>query len=736
MTNAGSPDAHSDSESRSGDLEVKATPAGEGSVEPSDAVLDESGVLQEIGEPAGSETTLPKRVKTLLVGKPRDLKDESVFHSVSLVAFLAWVGLGADGLSSSCYGPPEAFHTLESHSYLAVFLSLATILTVLVISACYSHIIEAFPSGGGGYLVASKLLGRPAGVLSGSALLVDYVLTITTSIAAAGDALFGLVLPYLTSSVEFLHGYSAFHWLPLPSDAWKLYLEFGAILVLIVLNLRGVRESVNALLPIFILFLVTHVLLIAAAVGLHLTSAGEVAAHVSEQVSAGAKDPSFGVFGMLMVLLYAYSLGGGTYTGIEAVSNSMPVMREPRVATAKRTMIYMALSLAFMAGGLMLAYLLMHIGPDDAQDVNKTLNQILVERVLGDIGLTHGGWRSILLWATMVSEGALLFVAAQAGFIDGPRVLANMAHDSYVPHWFANLSDRLATHNGILLMGVAAMAALAYTGGQVKQLLIMYSINVFLTFSLSMIGMCRHWWAERNTNSIWRRRLALFGFGAAMCLAILTVTTYEKFTEGGYITLLVTGTLVILCFITRRYYRGVVERLKRLDASLGQLATSGEPNRAEPNPNEPTAAILVGGYGGLGVHTLLNAVRFGHGHYKNMVFLSVGVVDSGNFKGAGAVEDLKRHTEETLAQYVDLAQRLGMPSMSFMAIGTDAVDELEHLCLAIAKQFPKVVFFAGQLVFQRDTWYQRLFHNQTAYSLQRRLQWDGVPMVILPTRVR
>ena len=732
MTNAGSPDAHSDPESRSGEFDVKPSQPGEAPPEPTDAVLDDSGVLKEIGEPAGMEPTLPKRVKTLLVGKPRDLSDESVFHSVSLVAFLAWVGLGADGLSSSCYGPEEAFRTLASHSYLAVFLSVATILTVLIISACYSHIIEAFPSGGGGYLVASKLLGRPAGVVSGSALLVDYVLTITVSIAAAGDALFGLLLPHLTSAIEFLRGYPAFHRLPLPTEAWKLYLEFAAIVLLIVLNLRGVRESVKALLPVFILFLVTHALLIVAAVSLHLTSAGEVAGHVAAQVQTGLNDPNLGLLGMLTVLLYAYSLGGGTYTGIEAVSNSMPVMREPRVATAKRTMIYMALSLSFMAGGLMLAYLLMQIG----HEANKTLNQVLAERVLGDVGLPRGGWGGVLLWATMISEGALLFVAAQAGFIDGPRILANMAHDSYMPHWFANLSDRLATHNGILLMGVAAIAALAYTGGQVKQLVIMYSINVFLTFSLSMVGMCRHWWAERKRNPIWRRRLALFAFGAVLCLAILSITTYEKFGEGGYITLSVTGVLVILCLFTRRYYRGVVERLKRLDDSLGQLAATGEPNRAEPNPEDSTAAVLVGGYGGLGVHTLLNAVRFGHGQYKNLIFLSAGVVDSGNFKGAGAVEDLKRHTEETLAQYVDLAQRLGMPSTSFMAIGTDAVDELEHLCLAIAKQYPKIVFFAGQLVFQRDTWYQRLFHNQTAYSLQRRLQWDGVPMVILPTRVR
>src|ERR671912_1489959 len=134
-------------------------------------------------------------IKSLLFGKPKDPLDPKVFHQVSLVAFLAWVGLGADGLSSSCYGPSEAFHHLGEHHHLAIFLALATMFTVWVISACYSHIIEAFPSGGGGYLVASKMLGPKIGALAGCALIVDYVLTVTVSIAAAGDALFGLLGP-------------------------------------------------------------------------------------------------------------------------------------------------------------------------------------------------------------------------------------------------------------------------------------------------------------------------------------------------------------------------------------------------------------------------------------------------------------------------------------------------------------------------------------------------------------
>ena len=700
-----------------------------------DADSGDPGVVTGLGGPGGLHPSLAERVKTVLVGKPRDLRDEAVFKHVSLVAFLAWVGLGADGLSSSCYGPSEAYHNLKGHYHLAVFLALATILTVLVISRCYSHIIEAFPSGGGGYLVASKLLGRPAGVVSGSALLVDYVLTITVSIAAAGDALYGLLGPYVVRLVEFLHRFEVFSWLPGPNDRLlKLYCELLAIVVLIVLNLRGVRESVTTLLPVFLLFLVTHFVLIVGSVLLHLGAAGEVFAEVAHNVSADWQSPSLGSVWMVALLLRAYSFGAGTYTGIEAVSNSMPVMREPRVATAKRTMMYMALSLAFTAGGLMLGYLLLQIKPIEGDP--RTLNQVLTEKLVGDLGLGGHGLGGVFLWATMLSEGALLFVAAQAGFIDGPRVLANMAHDSFMPHWFANLSERLATHNGILLMGLAAISALVYTEGKVTKLVIMYSINVFLTFSLSMIGMCRHWWQIRGQNPLWRRRLALFGLGAVMCVTILCVTIYEKFSEGAYVTLAATGLLVAACFGSRRYYRGVVRRLKRLDATLGNVTTTGTPNLAEPDASQPTAAILVGGYGGLGVHTMLNAFRFAPGYFKNFVFLSVGVVDSGNFKGAGAVEDLQRHTATSLAHYIDLAQRLGMPATSFMSIGTDAVDELENLCLEIAKRFPKAVFFAGQLVFHRDSWWQRLFHNQTAYSLQRRLQWDGVPMVILPTRVR
>lgn len=666
------------------------------------------------GEPLRADAEIGERIKTFFIGKPLDLADKSLYQRVSLIAFLAWVGLGADGLSSSSYGPSEAFANLGEHRYLAVFLALATIVTVFVISACYSHIIEAFPSGGGGYLVASKLLGERVGVVSGCALLVDYVLTITVSIAASGDALFGLLDPA---------------WHP-----FKLTAEFVAIGLLIVLNLRGMKESIRALLPIFLIFLLTHVLLISGSIGLHLQAAGDVVHQVTQDVQTGLNNPNFGLLGMLAVFLHAYSMGAGTYTGIEAVSNSMPVMREPRVATAKRTMLYMAVSLSLMAGGLMLAYLLLGLtGPSG----DKTMNFLLTEALVSASGWNESWLGAAFLWTTILSEGALLLVAAQAGFIDGPRVLANLAKDSWAPHWLANLSERLATENGIFLMGMAALGALWTTAGDISTLVVMYSINVFLTFTLSMIGMCRYWWQKRGRDQLWHRRLALFVVGAVFCGSILAVTIYEKFDVGGWKTLGVTALAIVACFFTHWHYNRVRGRLQKLDDALGAIpATAQPPNEADPDRQLPTAAILVRDFDGIGVHTMLNALRFSPGHFKSVVFLSVGIVGSGNFKGATAVDELRQLTEVSLGKYVDLARRLGIPATSFMSIGTDAVDELEGLCMEVKKLFPQTTFFTGHLVFEKDRWYQRLLHNQTAFALQRRLQWDGVPIVILPTRVR
>jgi amino acid transporter len=285
----------------------------------------------------GEKRTLSR----ILIGPARDVKDPHIFHTLSLVAFLAWVGLGSDGLSSSCYGPEEAFLALGPHQYMAVFLAMLTALTVFVISASYSQTIDEFPTGGGGYLVATKLLGQYPGVVSGGALVIDYVLTISISIASGADAIFSF-LPV--------------SWLP-----FKFWICVIVVIVLVGMNLRGVKESVLSLLPIFIAFVILHVFLITYAL---VDRAPEIPHAVSYAVhEAHSNGSKMGFIVLALLFLRAYSLGGGTYTGIEAVSNGLPILREPRTVTGKRTMLYMATSLAFVAGGILFTYMLFNVEP-------------------------------------------------------------------------------------------------------------------------------------------------------------------------------------------------------------------------------------------------------------------------------------------------------------------------------------------------------------------------------------
>jgi amino acid transporter len=647
------------------------------------------------------------RVRRRLIGAPRDLADRTLFHRLTLIPFLAWVGLGADGLSSSCYGPEEAFRTLGPQRYLAIALALVMAFTVIIIAIAYSRVIEHFPHGGGGYVVATKLLGRRAGVVSGSALLVDYVLTITISIAASGDALFSF--------------------LPMAWHAWKLPTEAVLIVGLILLNFRGVKESVLVLTPIFLLFVVTHVVLIAGGVIAHAPELPETLTAAGNGFTEGWS--TLGMGGMLLLFLHAYSLGGGTYTGIEAVSNGLAIMRDPKVQTGKRTMLYMAASLAFTASGLLLCYLLWGVTAADG----KTMNAVLAEKFVSVVPLG-----SAFVIVTLLAEGALLVVAAQTGFVDGPRVLATMANDSWVPRRLAALSDRLTTQNGILLMGLTSLVALFYTHGDVRQIVVMYSINVFITFSMTETAMCHYYFGERRHNRLWKRKISIHVIGLTMCLTILGVTIFEKFLEGGWITLLVTGAFVALCFWIRRHYEGVNDHLARLDRDLSVLdkapgATSPAP---KIDPTQPTAVILVGSYGGIGVHTLLHVIRSFPHQFKNFVFVSVGVIDSGAFKGRDEIAALQASTEAGLERYVSLAERLGLAGAYRCSVGTEVVSEAEQLCLEIGREFSRCVFFSGQLIFQRDRWYQRLLHNQTAFAIQRRLQWHDKTMVILPVRVR
>ncbi|HEY1373412.1 MAG TPA: APC family permease [Candidatus Binatia bacterium] len=660
--------------------------------------------------PLSSYDRMAASLKEMFLGKPKDPLDPRVFHQISLIAFLAWVGLGADGLSSSAYGPEEAYLALGHHVFLALPLALLMAMTVFVISASYNQIIELFPTGGGGYLVATKLLGPKIGLISGGALIVDYMLTITISVASGADAIFSFLPPEI-------HGA-------------KFVVEIVLVFFLIYLNLRGTKESVVFLLPIFLAFVFTHFIAIVLGIVPHSAQVPVMAARTYQEVAGDLK--GVGLFATLSILLHAYSLGGGTYTGIEAVSNGLQVLREPRVQTGKRTMRYMAVSLAFTASGLLVAYLLNNV----AHEPGRTLNASLLDRIYSGVLSPDSALTYAIVAFTLLTEAAILLVAAQTGFIGGPTLLSNMAIDSWVPHRFSHLSDYLVTRYGIWFMGLASLGFMLYTGGSVRILVVMYSINVFLTFTFSQLGLCRHWLAVRGAQPEWSRKILVSGFGLLLTATILIVTVVIKFAEGGWVTVVVTSAFIFLCYLVRVHYDRVRGALKALDSTLTDIPFQPDlkPVPAK-DPHAPTAVVVVRDFDGIGVHTLLTIPQLFPNHFKNIVFISVGLIDSSQFKGASEIENLRRQKEENLKSYVEFANCLGWYAEYRYSLSVDLLDELVTLCKDVGREFRRPVFFAGKLVFQEESLFTRILHNHTPFTLQQKLQFEGLQMIILPIRV-
>jgi len=650
-----------------------------------------------------------QKITEALFGGRLDPFSQQTRKHVTLVAFLAWVGLGADGLSSSCYGPEEAFLALGAHTHLALYMAIATALTVFIIAVGYNQVIELFPSGGGGYKVATKLIGPYTGLVSGAALIVDYMLTIAISIASGVDAVFSL--------------------LPVAAQAFKLATEIGLLLLLLVLNLRGMQESIKILLPIFLGFFIAHVLLIVYGVFFHAEALPALVPDTIKQT--GELTRQMGWIFVASLFLRAYSLGGGTYTGIEAVSNNVQSLVEPRVTTGKWTMFYMAVSLSFTAGGIILLYLLWHVQPVEGQ----TLNAVTFRAIIESLGWNNAPLESGALVLVLALEGGLLFVAANTGFLGGPAVLANMATDSWVPHQYRYLSTRLVTQRGILLMGLCALGILVLTGGAVALLVVLYSINVFLTFSLSLLGLCIYWWKHRNEDKRWPHRLALSLLGLIVTFGILLVTLTEKFTEGGWMTILITGVVIAFCLLNHAHYLAIQRKIHAADEALGWLDYPNVPNPPPIDPTQHTAVFAVGSSRSGGVHALQWVRQEFPEHFSNFVFMNARAVDAQSYGGTQNLEHMRQKATTALNYFVNFCHHEGLPAKAYLAFGTDPIEELINLAERVHQDFPNSIFFTSKLIFERDNWYIRQLHSEAALTMLRQLHLRNLPMVILPMKL-
>lgn len=652
-------------------------------------------------------------VKRALIGAPLDPFRSDTRKHLALITFFAWVGIGADAISSANYGPEEAFLALGAHTHLAIFLAMATAFTVVLLAAAYSQVIELFPNGGGGYRVASTLLGEKVGLVSGGALLVDYVLTIGISIAAGVDAIFSM-LPY--------------EW-----QGYKLLVSILVVALLAYMNLRGMKESIRFLLPIFMGFILTHGMLIVLGILGHAEGVVDILPNAT--VETGDMISDYGLITVLALFFKAFSLGGGTYTGIESVTSSLRNFAEPRVKTGKATLWAIAASLAFTAGGIITLYLLWDVQKVEGETLNATAFKLITENwVLFGVNIS-----TEFTGLALICAAGLLLTAGNTGFIAGPNVLASMAVDRWMPHMFSSLSNRLVTKNGVLLMGGAAIGALLMTGGVVHVLVILYSINVFLTFTLTLTSLTRYRWKERHSLRTWPKLIVAF-LAMLVCATILATTLIEKFTYGAWKTVLITGCVIGLGLVIRRHYDRVYKRMNTIEQELGSAMFSARPRRPDQDkprmdPREPTAVFLVGESAASGTHTFLWVQRLFPGVFKNFVFASVGEIDTEEFTDERRWHKLRSDTKTMLKQYVEFCTSRGLPATYYHDYGTDIIDTVNKLTERISADFPRSVFFATKLIFDNETWLHQILHNQTAYMLQKKLHNKGQNLIIMPMKI-
>ena len=334
-----------------------------------------------------------------------------LYNKLRLLAFFAWAGLGIGGLSSSIYGPQESVMLLGVHNHLGLIIAILSIITIFIISAGYTQLIELYPNGAGAYHVASKLLSPIAGVVSGSALLIGYVLTIAVSAAAGTEALFSILTPGVAE--------------------YKTALLCLFIIFIIFLNMNVPKQRLLPIIAVFVVFLASHLFIIAYSLITQALYIGEVVDVVSGDFRSTATN--LGFFGIVLLIVYAYGIGAGTYTGLGFVSDTLPVNNGRIAKWGKPPLIFLSVSLSVLVSGLILSFVLFKINPSQG----KTINAVLFSKITSDWGESAS---YIALVITLLSEAALLFVAVQTGFVAGPRILTNLAIDRWVPVRFASPS--------------------------------------------------------------------------------------------------------------------------------------------------------------------------------------------------------------------------------------------------------------------------------------------------------
>lgn len=506
---------------------------------------DELEVTAEAGEGDSGSSRLAYALRRVLIGPA--LRSTAIAEEL-MGRLLALAVLSPDALSSVAYGPEAmmAILVLAGSGELKLSLPIGAAIAVLMLSVGlgYRQVIRAYPHGGGSYIVASDSLGRQWGLLAGAGLIVDYILTVAVSVAAGVEA--------VTSAIPSL-------------DSARVTIGLVVIVLLVAGNLRGVRDAGAAFAAPTYLFVAAIALVVIAG----LLKAGAHGFHPA----AAAPHRAVEAVGVLL-LLRAFASGATAMTGIEVISNAVPVFRPPQARHARQTLTVMMGLLVSMFVGVVLVAHFDGAAPGGSQTV---LSQIAHHSVGG--GIPYG--------FVQVATTLVLLVAANSAFNGFPRLLYFMAHDGYAPRLFLRMGDRLAFSNGILVLAAPAAVIYAAFGGRTAPLIPLFAIGVFLAFTLAQSGMVAHWWRHRERG--WRSALATNLLGAVLSAAVVLIAAITKLTEGAWVVVVLVPLIVLACGRVHAHY----ERAREALAPHPDASEHRRPIRVAPPrlPSEVSAQL-------------------------------------------------------------------------------------------------------------------------------------------------
>ena len=627
--------------------------------------------------------TLAKRV---LVGAP--MRSENLGETL-LPKRVALPIFSSDALSSVAYATEAILKVLTvgglAYLYLTPWVALAVALLMTIVVVSYRQVIHAYPDGGGSYEVVRQNLGRGPGMVVAASLMVDYVMTVAVSVAAGVDNVISAV-PSLNTQ--------------------RVLLAVGCVAVLTLVNLRGVRESGRAFAVPTYLFIVGIIAMVG--IGLFQTAVGH--APVAVSATYQIREEAFGLTGiaLLMLGLRAFSSGCTALTGVEAISNGVPAFQAPKARNAARTLGLMgAIAIVMFVGITILALVaqvrvaedtcaLVGFAGDCASDPQLTVIAQLAGSVFGA--------DSPAFYFVQGTTALVLVLAANTAYNGFPMLTSVLARHDLVPRQLRNRGDRLSFSNGIIALAAAAVALLVVYGADVDQLLHLYVLGVFTSFTLSQIGMVKHWnqqLSEPTTlpSDFARIRLArvVNGVGAVLTAVVLVIVLVTKFTSGAYLVVIAVPLLCLLMREVSRHYA----RVRR------QLASQGNPTRL---PSRVHAVVLAST-----LHEpTLRAVAFARATRPSTLTALTVQVD-------------QDETEALCAAWADaeIPVTLTVVGSPFRDITTPIVDYLQRIRLESPRDL--VAVYLPEYVVSH--WWEELLHNQSALRLKLRLRLMGNVML-------